>query len=137
MDRPALLDVQRAGLDVEGLAEDVEDVALGHVADRHRDRRAGVRDLAAADETVGRLHRDRADQVVADVLGDLEGQRAGLLVEGPLDVQRVVDVGHGVRRELHVDDRADDPDDPAEAATGLVVGGAVSSVAVIVSHLIQ
>ncbi len=61
--------------DVERLAEGVEDVALGDVADRHGDRRAGVAHLGAADETVGRLHRDGADHVVADVLGDLEGQR--------------------------------------------------------------
>ena len=34
----------------------------------------GVGDLGAADEAVGRLHRDRAHQVVAEVLGDLEGE---------------------------------------------------------------
>ena len=31
--------------------------------------------VGAADQAVGRLHRDGADQVVTEVLGDLEGQR--------------------------------------------------------------
>jgi hypothetical protein len=47
-------------------------VAQRHVADRHRDRAAGVAHLGAADQAVGGLHRDGADHVVADVLGDLE-----------------------------------------------------------------
>ena len=98
--------------DVERLAEHVEDVALGHVADRDGDGRAGVGHLGAAHQTVGRLHRDRADQVVAEVLGDLEGQRLGQLTEVDLDGQRVVQRGKRVAPELDVDDRADDPGDP-------------------------
>ena len=74
VDRPALGDLDLlAGLGVEHLADDVEDPALGDVADGHRDRRAGVAHLLAADEAVGRLQRDGADEVVAEVLGDLEG----------------------------------------------------------------
>ena len=34
----------------------------------HRDRAAGVDDLGAARQAVGRVHRDRADAVVAEVL---------------------------------------------------------------------
>ena len=75
VDLPPLLDVELGLGDVQRLAEGVEDVALGDVADRHRDRAAGVGDLGAADQAVGRLHRDGAHQVVAQVLGDLEGQR--------------------------------------------------------------
>ena len=37
-------------------------------ADRHRDRRARVDDRHAALHAVGRLHRDRADAVLAEVL---------------------------------------------------------------------
>ena len=110
-------------VDVERLAEGVEDVALGHVADRHRDRRAGVAHRGAADQAVGRLHRDGADHVVADVLGDLEGQRACAprsVAEVDVDVQRVVDLGHRVGGELDVDDRADDADDPADAGASVV-----------------
>ena len=42
---------------------------------------AGVGHLGAADQAVGGLHRDRADQAVAQVLGDLEGQRLRLAAE--------------------------------------------------------
>ena len=82
VDRPALGDLQRRRVGVEHLADGVEHVALGHVADRHRDRRAGVAHLGAADQAVGGLHRDGPDHVVAQVLGDLQGQRLGALGRG-------------------------------------------------------
>ena len=47
VDRPALLDVEARLGHVERVAEHVEHVPLGHVADRHRDRRAGVDHLGA------------------------------------------------------------------------------------------
>jgi hypothetical protein len=51
VDRPALGDLDLlAGLAVQHLADDVEDLALGDVADGHRDRLAGVADLLAADQ---------------------------------------------------------------------------------------
>ena len=50
----------------------VEHVAERHVADRHRDRAAGVDHLGAADQAVGGLQGDRADHAVTDVLGHLE-----------------------------------------------------------------
>ena len=124
VDRPVGVGVD--ALDVQRLAQGVEDVALGRVADGHGDRRAGVLHGRAADQAVGRLHGDGAHEVVADVLGDLERQRS--MVSPPsvaLDLERVVDLGHGVGRELDVDDRADDAGDPA-GATGLRGrGGAV------------
>ena len=46
-----------------------------HAADRDRDRGAGVDHLGAAGEAVGRVHRDRADAIVAEVLLDLEHQQ--------------------------------------------------------------
>ncbi len=77
VDRPAIVDLELAvALEVEAVADDVEDVALGHVADGHGDRLAGVGHLGAADQTVGRLHGDRTDHALADVLLDLEGQGA-------------------------------------------------------------
>ena len=42
---------------------------------------AGVADLLAADEAVGRLQRDGAHEVVAEVLGDLERD---LVVSSPM-----------------------------------------------------
>ena len=61
--------------------------------------------------------RDGADHVVADVLGDLEGQRAASRRRASTSiVERVVDLGHRVGGELDVDDRADDAGDAADAA---------------------
>ena len=100
-------------VDVQRLAEGVEHVALGDVADRHGDRRAGVGHLGAAHQTVGRLQGDGAHHVVADVLGDLEGQRLGELTELDLDGQRVEERGNRVAAELHVDHGADHADDAA------------------------
>ncbi len=71
----SVISIGLAGLAVQHLADDVEDLALGDVADGHRDRLAGVGDLLAADEAVGGLQRDGADEVVAEVLGDLERDR--------------------------------------------------------------
>ena len=39
-----------------------------------------------------------------------------LVAEGDVDLERVVDLRHRVDGELDVDDRADDPGDPADAA---------------------
>jgi hypothetical protein len=113
VDRPALGDLQRGARHVQGLADRVEDVALDAVADRDRDRLTGVEHRRAADDAVGRLQGDGADHVVADVLGDLEGQRPLLPAERNLDLQGVVDLGHRLDRELDVDDGARDAGDPA------------------------
>ena len=74
VDRPVLGVLAGTGR-VHAMPERVEHMALDHVADRHRDRRAGVRDRGAADQAVGRLHGDAADDVVAEVQRHLEGQR--------------------------------------------------------------
>ena len=74
VDRPALASGRRRLLAVDGLAEDVPDAAERHLADRDRDRRAGVDDVDAAGEAVGRVHRDRAHAVVAEVLLHLRDQ---------------------------------------------------------------
>ena len=88
---------------------DVEDAPQGLGADRHRDRLAGIDDLGAAHEAVGRVHRDRAHGVLAEMLRHFEHQRAAAVI----DVQRVQD-----RRQLAVetdiDDRADDLGDRAD-----------------------
>ena len=57
----------------------------------------------------------------------------GLPAERDVDVQRVVDLGHLVGGELHVDDRPDDPGDPAGAlAVGPPAAASCSAVAVMV-----
>jgi hypothetical protein len=116
VDRPALGDLELlAVLEVQAVADDVEDVALGDVADGHRDRLAGVRDRHAAHEPVGRLHGDGAGHVVADVLRHLERQRGRLAEQLVVDRQGVVDLGHRVGRELDVDDGPDHAGDPTRA----------------------
>src|SRR5262249_45857500 len=98
--------------------EHVEHVALGDLADRHGDRAAGVGDGGAAHQAVGRLHGDRPGGVVTQVLLDLQGQRPGPVVQGDIDLEGVVDVGHVIGAELHVYDGADDPGDPAGLRAG-------------------
>ena len=80
----------------------------------HRDRAARVTDFLTTDDTVGGLERDGADEVVAKVLCDLEGQLAGLALDRDRGGQRVVDVGDRVMRELDVDDGAGDARDAAD-----------------------
>ena len=103
-DRPALVD--RA-------AGDVEHAAHHAVADRHRDRPAGVGDGEAALEPLGAGHRDRAHPAVAEVLLHLQRQRDRLVFDGVVDGQRVEDRRQRLG-ELDVDDRADDLHDFAD-----------------------
>jgi peptide chain release factor 1 len=110
VDLPALAVGQRVAV-VNRLAQHVEDPAQRHLADRHRDLRAGVDHVKAAGQAVGRVHRDRAHTIVAEVLLHLRHQRGGGAVGGrDADLEGVVD-----RRqpslELRVDDDALDLDD--------------------------
>ena len=89
------------------------------VADRHRDRAAGVDDLHAAREAVGRVHGDRAHAVVAEVLLHLADEDP--LVAAAVDGDRVVDLGK-LAGEDGLDDDALDLFDPADVA-GLGVSG--------------
>ena len=103
----------RAAL-VDRLADDVHDAAERLGADRHLDLRAGGGDLLAAGQALGRVHGDGADDILAEVLGDLEHQAVAVIV----GFQRGED-----RRQLaferDVDDRADDLRDLAdEVAAG-------------------
>jgi hypothetical protein len=109
---------------VEDLAGDVEHLALGDVADGHRDGAAGVAHLLAADHAVGGLERDGADEVVAEVLRDLERDLGRLVADRDRRLQRVVDVGDRIVRELDVDDRAGDAcNAPDDRRLGLFGGG--------------
>ena len=69
------------------------------LADRHHDGRAGVLDRHAAHQTVGGVHGDAADGVLAQVLRDLDDQVVGLVVDGRVgDRERGVDLGQVGRR---------------------------------------
>ncbi len=108
-------------LAVDGIADDVPDAAERLVADRHRDGHAGVDDVDAAHEAVGRVHGDRAHAVVAEVLLHLRDDLARAVAVGDLDAQRVVDLRQPARED-GVEDDALDLDDPAGALFGLRCG---------------
>ncbi len=100
---------------VDRLAEHVQHAPERLGADRHRDRPAQVLGLHAALQAVGRLHRDRAHAVLAEVLLDLDDDVDVLIGAGwPRDAHGVVDRGQVAAGELDVDDRADDLDDFAD-----------------------
>jgi hypothetical protein len=72
VDRVGLLGFGTGPLLVDRLAEHVEDAPEALLADRHRDRRAGVDRLHPAHQAVGRAHGDAAHDVVADVQRGLD-----------------------------------------------------------------
>ena len=118
------LDVGRQGLAlVDRLAEQVEDPAERDLADRDRDRSAGVDHLHAPREAVGRVHRDRADAVVPEVLLDLEDEQAVAVCAGDRD--RVVDVRDAIGEHGVDHDALDllDPADVRRAGVGVLGGG--------------
>jgi peptide chain release factor 1 len=94
--------VERAGF-IDWLADYIDDAAQRFVADRHRDRRSGVRDRLAAGETLGRVHRDGAHGILAKMLRHFEHEAIALVV----CFQRVQNFRQ-MPVELHVDDGADD-----------------------------
>ncbi len=113
VDRPALLDVDRAPV-VHRLSEGVEDPPEALHAHRHRDRGAGVEDLRAPHDAVGRRHRHGPYLVPADVLLHLGHQRDPVVALALVDDQRGVDLGQpGLGLELDVEDRPDHLDDLA------------------------
>ena len=118
VDGAALLGLDRAGF-VHRLADDVHDAAEGLLADRHRDRLAGVGDFLVADEALGGVHRHGADGVLAEMLGDLEDEPVAVVV----GLERVQDRRQGAL-ELHVDDGAGHLGDAPEDAldVGVVCG---------------
>jgi hypothetical protein len=97
----ARAELDRPGL-VDRLADDVDDAPERPVADRHRDRQAGVDDFLAAHQAFARIHCHRAHGGFAQVLGDLEHQALALV----LRLQRVED-RRQVALEMHVDHGAD------------------------------
>ena len=102
MDRGRHVAADRAAL-VDRLADDVHDAAERLRTDGNADLRSGRLDRLAAGQAVGRVHRDGADDVLAEVLGDLEDEAVAAIV----GLERRED-----RRKLaferDVDDGADD-----------------------------
>jgi len=97
----------RVGLDragfVDRLADDVDDAAERAVADRNRDRRARVADFLTAGQTLGRVHGDGADRVLAEMLRHFENEAVAAVVR----LERIQN-GRQMIGELDVDNGADD-----------------------------
>ena len=79
MDRTARLHLDRPGF-VHGLADHVHDAPERALADRHRNRFAGVGDLLAAHQALRNVHRDAAHGVLAELLGDFEHELVAVVV---------------------------------------------------------
>ena len=90
---------------VNGLANDVHDATEGGGTDGDTDGGAGVDDLLATDETLGTVHGNGTDRVLAEVSGDLEDKTTTVEVN---DLEGVKDRREGLGLELHVDDGTDD-----------------------------
>jgi hypothetical protein len=101
VDGAALRGDDRAGL-IHRLPCHVHDAAERLVADRHRDRRAGVADRLAANEALADVHGDGADGIFAEVLRNLQHQPVAVVVR----FQRIQD-GRKMTLELHVHHGAD------------------------------
>ncbi len=108
MDGAALGGLDGACL-VDGIADDVHDAAERLLADRHRDRIAGVLHGLAAHEAFRRVHGDGAHGVLAQMLGHLEHEARTAVI----GLERVEN-GRQAALELHVDDRAHDLSDFAD-----------------------
>ena len=106
------MSVTSARVDVERLADHVPHVAERAVADRHLDAVAGVAHerCRACRPSVG-FRQTTRHAAFTDLLRDLGGDRDLLALELDVHLERVVDLGQRVGRELHVDDGAVDRDD--------------------------
>merc|ERR1739844_291380 len=99
VDGLALLGVDGAPL-VNGLTDHVDDPSKGLGADRDHDGVSGVIDNLVTDETLGTVHGNGSDGVLSKVLGDLQDELGGpvLNLESVEDLRESIfklDVNHG------------------------------------------
>jgi hypothetical protein len=89
--------------------EDVHDPTDGRVTYRNGNPGTGIVDFHAAAQAVGGAHGNRAHDAVAQLLLDFEHQIgfAHVRLFSLVELKRVVDMRHGVTRELDVHDGAD------------------------------
>ena len=125
---PPLLDVQTCLGHVERYTEGVPHVAFRDIANRHHDGGTRVLHRCSTHKAVGGLHRDSAHHVVADVLGNLKGQHETAtalfaLIETDVGCQRIEQLRHALRGELHVNHRAGDASNaPHSRSLGVLLG---------------
>src|SRR5690606_19334861 len=102
----------RAGF-INRLTNHVDDAAEHFRAHRNADRRSRIPYRLTADQTIGRVHRDAADGVFAQVLCNLKKQTRALIIR----LKRVQDRGQMVP-ELDVHHRADNLTDGSNRTIG-------------------
>lgn len=90
---------------VDGLTNDVHDTTKSVTANGNLDRSTSVDDLLATDETLGTVHSNGTDGVLAQVRRDLEDETTTVEI---LDLKGVEDRGKVVGVELNVDDGTND-----------------------------
>ena len=90
---------------VDGLADDVHDTTKRLTADGDTDGRASVDDLLATDETLGTVHGNGTDGVLAKVGSDLEDETTTVEVN---DLERVENGREVFSLKLYVNDGTDD-----------------------------
>ena len=89
---------------VHGLANDVHDPSQYFAAHEHGNG-TGVLHCLTAGEAIGGVHRDAANGVLTEVLGDLDNQVVFLVVdEGVGQGEGREDVGELSGGKLHIDD---------------------------------
>ncbi len=108
MDGEPFLDI-RSRFVVDRFTEQVKDPAKRLRADRHRNRGTGIDCVDTAAEPIGRAHRDAADDVAADMLGDFGDQRFALV----LNMDRIQQIWQMVGVKPDIEDRSDDLNDLA------------------------
>jgi hypothetical protein len=113
VDRPPLGVLRDRVALVDRLPDHVPEPTERRLSDGDGDGRAGVEHVDAAGKAVGRIHGDRADAVVAQVLLHFCDERAGRR----LDLEGGQDLGKAIRED-GVDHDALDLDDLPQVATG-------------------
>ncbi len=88
---------------VHRLADDVDDATKRSNTDGNHDRLASIGNFLSAREAFGRVHRDRANRRLAEMLRDFQHEAITLIFR----LERVQNFGQ-VAVELHVDDGAHD-----------------------------
>ena len=111
MDFPTVVDVSE-GVGVEYVAGDVEDVAEDAVADRDGDPVTEVAHHRTTLQAVGLAQADAAHPALSDLERNFGHDLAPLALELDVHLDRVIDIGEVLGRELDVDNRPGDRDDP-------------------------
>ena len=90
---------------VDGLANDVHDAAQSTLPNRDPDGSTSVHNLLSADETLGTVHSNGSDRILAKVSGNFENETTTMEI---LDFKSVEDRWEVVGLELHIYDSTND-----------------------------